>query len=137
MPGVEGRGFLIPSLKSSLAVFFLVLTGFCLLGCSTKLISSHELAVQLDAVHMISMHQGVFYVGSDRDFHYFVVRVKLNPDQHMKIAREDLDLYPTSPVTRNRERWRALKSGTQGEPQEGYRTLFLDHGRKYSIQAER
>lgn len=83
---------------------------------------------------MATMHEGVFYLGSDSNFHHFVVKFKLSTNRYLKVSKKELDLSEPMKISRDENTWLSLFSTEQGGTRDGYKIIFLKNGRKYLIE---
>ena len=107
-----------------------------LMGCNGTRIDLSRLAKEIDAVKENTMHRGVYYAGTDEENHYIVAAWDKKKDELFLLSVEYISVENQISPTKDKNRWRALSSGSSSVPPNGYKSIFNATKTYYYIKTE-
>lgn len=121
-------------LKQKLVIISIAMVLAIIAGCKTNVISRTELATQIDAIYMNTMHRGVYYTGSDSQCHFIIVKRELEIDKTFCLLKAEVYIPASFSVTKDDKKWLELMPELKGQVLEGYKLLFTEKNKNYLIQ---
>lgn len=121
-------------LKKYLAIVSILTALAFIAACKATFISRSELAAQIDAIYMNTMHRGVYYIGSDSQYHFFIVKRELEMNKTFCLLKSEVNIPSSFPVTKDEKKWLSLMPELKGQVLEGYNLLFSEKNKNYMIK---
>ena len=114
------------------SLLFSILCVLLLLGCKATTITQAQLAGEIDAVYANTMHRGVFYVGSDAEFHFFVTKWELKKDRLLQVPTGGLSMPSTYAPTKDEALWLPMGS-FEYQQCSSCEQVFIYGGKRYFV----